>query len=586
MFKLFIPLILMAFLNSACGGGGSSSSSVAATEPAIKDADTPTETERLFEVKITAPSVVKSNQTFSFNLASDNLDAINKIEVQHDYILPININVEANDEVRVTIPEAYMEQVIQFDFSISNHQSEIIEQTHLISVIPNDKPKITVKSNTESYLDQLPFTLELLAEDEDEIIAYEVSSKKPISIEKIEENIFQISNYTDNLNLIVKVTDKFGASTELHHHIQTVEPPGVYISGQTGVMPNKRYYYHIEALDDSVFTVENWMLDTNEYSIIETGNDFIILEFKSSDIEKDITLTAQLSSTEQGTENLSKKIKLLPSLTYKLEPLYSLPNPVTPPNLDINQDGLNEIVTFENGNIYVSFSVQNGEYEQSIHAGKLTLHNKDWGLASDFLTGSELTAKELFDMNNDGIADLLFEGKLASNPGSVIPLPVLGWVKGLENKMHFAGDYLLPSDNIASYIVYSNLNGDSFNDAIYLKSLPYPTGPFSQSWQGLCCNKLVHFDESYIEAIAIIRNDLGRFLLSLYSESSDYFSATKQWIKVNKYNSDNSEFEQEKIIELNTDSRIRTIDVLDINQDGLNEIVLSLSNNEKLLLTF
>ena len=602
-----IVLISAAFFLTACSGSDSSSETEVEPQPIP------------FSISLSYPLSVKAGEPFSLNLNASSGHSVSESSIINNSRLVAEIESISDSEFVISIPILFEQETFEFSVTAVNEQGLEVQESGEVAITLNRKPRniqITqvgsVVENNQSY----QFEYEVFAEDEDGIGAYEMApANEKITTQKLSDNRFSLSlskplglnsaaagSSNDHFEgASVAVSDTFGQSSIKALYLSVPRKPGIDIEGQTSALVASEEYYRVEAVnidpDLSIQDIEWSQVAGDPVSIEVTERQAILVEFDNKNYSESLAFRAEATLSNGDVFSAIKTVNVLESVGFSSTPLsrevasdlISAQNTKLNhnPNLDVNGDGLIDEVLINNGVIQLNLAQPGGDAVFVEDAGKFTLHQfttTDWGSLDmeQFRQSIEAKPLSMVDVDGDGLKDLIVEVNMELENRLFY-----FWVKAVDQESpYFSGDY---SFNVSGlYPWRSNLidvNGDGIKDYIGVNTITLFEGPSTFSTRPdntvnanpFCCKSLDSIKE--LNDHVYVRDLDGDGNPELISHVSDTFDTEsgRSWLRVRSFNSNTQSFDTGKTMFFG-DNYIRRLALLDIDSNGLDEIVVAVGS--------
>ncbi len=591
----YLLLVLLSLNLISCGGGSSNK----------KVGD---DTQLPFSVNVNYDNEAVAKQPINIKLSPSQGYTIESSEFITSSELSLELTKISESEYQLIVPDLFLPQSLEFQINATADNGNTTTIDGSITYRLNHYPTFIDYMIPEEAEELSTITIELQAEDVDG------HKLEKITLTAIDDNI-DISRLSDNsfsvtlpdvifsqfLSFTAQVTDEFQKNSTKTLSVKTInDEPFFDISGLEGILTNSSEYYSAIAKDLSegiIIKSVLWQQLSGPIVTINSPNsNATTIYFPSTQAQENIRLSAQITLTNDEVHTVTKDIVTLKNLSVHS---VAIDNNViaelfeqrsnSAAELDINQDGLLDSISIESGIIYVQYQTTGATYQNKEKIAELSFHQ--WLSNPSFVDDLETLRAQfrdyslgLVDMNNDGLLDLTYVGRMVSEEHAV-STKIEGWIKGVSNKsVKYEGDFLLSINEFAHRVYLEDINFDNFPDLIVFDSdfntgrvyAPYilygtDTGFDSRSDYN---QQIIKFSNQNLNSISGFGDLYGngeKNILTLVSTNHEWESGGKSWIKIHTLNNTTKTFNQDVSIYL--DTKATRVDLIDVTGDGIDDIL-------------
>jgi hypothetical protein len=584
--RLF-TLIALSLLVIACNGSDNTSTDTNSTP---------------FTIELTHIVSAVENQVVTINLRANENHTIASSELILAENAPVEILKISESEYQLTITKFAIPQEVTFQITATSADNKSATKESSLTLKFNLPPTITVLNQIVEADEFTKIIIELNAEDVDghNIASYELtSSNQDVSVTKLSEKSFTIHlpelDYTKNIYFTAKATDEFKRFGKQNFHIKVKnDEPYFNISGLDGVLIDSSEYYRIKSEDlpeGADISNITWSQISGHTVVIDTPTEqTTAIAFPSSQTQESITLSAKITLSDNSNYIVTKDIITITNMQATIEAIdNNIVNEIlskrrnAEPQLDINQDGLNDIVSLEAGIVYVQYQTSDGLYQNKEQLAEVSF--KQWVSDPTFpkdleTLRADLTAKVIgfIDMDNDSILDILYSGHFFWE--ETVGYGIIGWMKGTDNnETNFNEDFFSTDFEVPAYRSFLDLNFDGYIDWLSFNNHTWLYGPFttlgdSQGFNNASSLSIVHFQNQTLTDASFVGDLYGdeeKDLITLVSSNYEWESGGKSWIKIHTLNNTTKKFNQD--ISISLPNKATKVHLVDVNDDGIDDIV-------------
>jgi virulence-associated protein VagC len=587
IFLLCLPALL------SCGGSSASKK----------------ETPKPFTFSIQHAASAVGNQPIDITLVAENGYSITSSSLEYETPLVVKMTKMSETQYQLLVPEVYSDETLTFTIKAANAENTEISQNGEIALSLNMRPLLHSLSQPVNAVLGEPFLLEFSVEDEHEYLPVELELndlEDEVKIERMSDTSFTITPLAINSTSIhfeATVSDVFGQVAQRGY----VLPAGneqpyfeIYNHGHRLLKGKKAHLYVRDYnLPENVEMNDiHWEQISGIETVTNRVDGELYVSYPNSYSAEPLVFEASITLTDRTHYRLTESITLIEDKPYVIEPLEKemvkeqLAAQQAEKDTDLNGDGLQDIITIDNGIIYAQIQNSNGTHEPEITIGKVTFHET---LSYPDLPEihaprpENLTVYEafLFDVNKDGIRDLIFSGSV-HYPEAAITDSLAGWVKGISAN-YFYGDYISWAINASSGYSFNDINNDGLIDFVYYDSYTQLSGPFVDTNFSTLATKLntvragLPFSQMVSAGDGYYGSDNQYNFFRLIPETNPWMTGIYNpgdyvMLTVNGFSADDNYFDYGYTLTLSPNAR--RIYLLDFNDDGSNDIVIETTEGE------
>lgn len=558
-----------------------------------------------FSISIDYIDKAVANQVITVNVSPSNNHKIQNTDLILDTDLNVKLIKNSEREYQIVVSELYFPQSLRFQVTAYN-DGAIATSNGSITYSLNTMPIVSILNRPSfSYAaeeDSLIIDLGATDLDNHHITDYKIESNQAgVMINRLTDTRFSIDlpdvDHTQNISFIAYATDEFLQAGYEYFSIRVKDSELAYIDGLGGVLSNSKESYHIydDDLPENIsITDVNWQQKSGPLVIIESPNEKRTnITFPLTYGSEKIKISSIVSLSNGETITLTKTILTIKNLDVvpqfisnsTVQDIYDKRTKLEG-ELDINQDGLADLVTVELGVVYVQYQLSNNVYLDREKLAELSFHqllsepSNSYNLDA-LQDNTEVIVSELKDMNNDGLLDIVVQGRLVFSD-ELYSINIAGWIKSIAIGK-YQGDFIALGNEVSSFEI-EDINLDGYPDLLQYDNLVFFSGPsirlggekgFSRD---ITFHEPIQFPNQTLSSVSDFRDLLGdgnKDLLSLVSKNHywdlDWDGVGESWIKIHTLDKTTKLFNQAKSIYLGTQAT--NVMLIDVTADGIDDIV-------------
>ncbi len=556
-----------------------------------------------FAITVEHVNLAVSNQLVMIKITPNSSFQIKTTTLTVDDDITLDISKKSESEYQLLIPNIYTERTLFFTTQATSSENKTAISQSSIELIFNQKPELNLVNTPEFVQENSTILFEISVEDEHNHGAISLESEhSDVSFEKTGDNTFSVNipefEYSQQLSFIARTTDEFGLLGANYLSINVLNDDlYLAIRGQDEVLVNSDNYYAInEDLPDEIKVSQvNWsQVDGSELIISEPSEPHTKIHFPLSYGSVNYIIKAEVTLSNQQTYIVEKHVNTIENRRFTRSPLDAelvrtlFEKKYTPPVFDLDQNGLNDLITIEGAIFYIELQNNDGIYQDKQIAGEITF-NRFLSATSTPPKKEELRifSTRIVDIDLDGIKDLLFTGHISYYPEELFGESIVGFIKGVS-AIKFIGDNISTLSEYSTDCNFLDINKDGFIDCVHYditnltqQRLSYGTtngfvGAYHyklqngfQSLNANCCETSNLGYLVGIPSLGDVDSDNNSDILALYDEQMTLYGK-HQWLTVSSY---------DEKFSIYIDDTLRAAYLLDVTNDGIDDILIYSNHN-------
>lgn len=589
IFLLCLPALL------SCGGSSASKK----------------ETPKPFTFSIQHIASAVGNQPVDIRLLPSSGYTITSSSLTYDTPLVVEMTKVSETQYQLLVPEVYSDETLSFTIKATNTENTEISQSSEIALALNMRPLLHSLSQPVNAVINEPFLLEFSVEDEHEYLPVELvldDLEDEVSIERMSDSSFTITPLainSDSIHFEATVTDEYG-QTASRSYVLPAKPAKKeetyfkIVNHGHGLLKGKKAHLSIRSynLPENVEVNDiHWEQISGIETVTNRVDGNLYVSYPDSYSAEPLIIEASITLTDRTHYRVTESITLVEDKPYSIKLLDTaivekkLAKQQSDENsIDLNEDGLTDNIAIEQGIVYAEIQQTDGSYGVKEEIGKITLHQlfSDPDLREELIPDLEnlqVSAFTMVDVNKDGFRDIIFTGRIVY-PNLALSDSIAGWVKGVTSTRYY-GDYFSGCLEASGGYSFDDFNQDGYLDVVFYDSYDTLAGPnVNTHWAR-------HEPEVKYGGSSLPYDSIFDVADGYYDEAYHFFRLRPEnpiihnesydpgdyvMLTVNGFSADDNYFDYGYTLTLSPNAR--RIYLLDINDDGKNDIIIETTEGE------